>query len=90
MRWGGMCENTAQTQVPSWSEDERNIRSRQQRRPLDMNKLLLFTSSLLGDRELRKPEDSGLWGSSPPLPTALVSSLCNKDSYQCPTCGRKN
>ena len=90
MRWGGMCENTAQTQVPSWSEDERNIRSRQQRRPLDMNKLLLFTSSLLGDRELRKPEDSGLWGLSPPLPIALVSSLCNKDSYQCPTCGRKN
>lgn len=90
MRCGGMCENTAQAQVPSWSEDERNICSQQQRRTLDMNKLLLFISSLVGDRELWKPEDSGLWGSSPPLPTALVSSLCNKDSYQCPTWGRRN
>lgn len=40
-----------------------------------MNKLLLLMSSLMGDRELRKPEDSGLWGSSLPLltPTGALS-----------------
>lgn len=62
MTCGGNVGEHSTSTVPSWSEDERSICSQQQRRTLDVNKLLLFISSLLGDRELWKPEGLGALG----------------------------